>query len=136
MDFIQKIANFYEVFIFTSSAKSYAQKIVDFLDPKKKYFDGILTREDCFRAKNGKFMKDLRIIKNRDLKNIILVDDSISPFSFQINNWIPIIKWEKNKDDEELKFLFQYLVDISTAKDVREEIKKRFNLEKLIYNEN
>ena len=81
-------------------------------------------------------MKDLRIIKNRDLKNIILVDDSISPFSFQINNWIPIIKWEKNKDDEELKFLFQYLVDISTAKDVREEIKKRFNLEKLIYNEN
>lgn len=81
-------------------------------------------------------MKDLRIIKNRDLKNIILVDDSINPFAFQINNWIPIIKWEKNKDDEELKFLFEYLVEISTVKDVREEIKKRFNLEKLVYNEN
>jgi CTD small phosphatase-like protein 2 len=51
---------------------------------------------------NGFRIKDLRIIKNRDLKNVILVDNLVHSFGFQIDNGIPILDFTNNKDDREL----------------------------------
>jgi CTD small phosphatase-like protein 2 len=48
-------------------------------------------------------VKDLRIFKNRNLKDIILVDNAGYSFGFQINNGIPIIPFYNNKKDRELK---------------------------------
>ena len=128
-EFLQKISNYYEIFIFTASAHPYAEAIVDLLDPNKLYIDGILSREHCLQTKHGCYIKDLRIIKNRDLKNIVLVDDIIHSFAFQINNGIPILRWNNQKDDKELKYLYKYLVKICTHNDLRESNKNHFNLD-------
>lgn len=65
------------------------------------------------------------------MKNVILVDDVVHSFAFQINNGIPILKWNNKRNDQELKYLYKYLVNISSVSDVREVIKKDFQLEYL-----
>lgn len=39
---------------------------------------------------HGVYVKDLRIIRDRDIKNIIIVDNSIISFAYQMDNGIPI----------------------------------------------
>lgn len=132
LEFIKKIKEYYEVFIFTSSTQPYAETIVNFLDPKKLYISGILSREHCFRTSSGKFIKNLDAIKNRSLKNMVLVDDSVYSYALQINNGVPILRWKNNKNDEELKYLFEYLLKMHSSSDVREFNRKHFKLEKII----
>ena len=42
----------------------------------------MLTRKDCMLTKKGIFIKDLRILKNRDLKDIVIIDNLIHSFGF------------------------------------------------------
>lgn len=105
--------------------------MVNLLDPSKTLIDGIFSRDDCLKTKRGYFIKDLNIFKNRNLKDILIVDDCITSFALNLDNGIPIMRWENKKNDKELKFLMEFLVQISSEKDVRESIKSRFDLEKL-----
>jgi CTD small phosphatase-like protein 2 len=65
------------------------------------------------QTKNGFFIKDLRIIKNRDLKDMVIVDNLLHSFGLQIDNGIPILEFIDNKDDKELEHLEKYLIHIS-----------------------
>lgn len=67
--------------IFTASAASYADVVLDYLDPQKKYFDYRLYRHHC-TLERGFFTKDLRIV-NRRAEDIAIVDNSA--FSFMSN---------------------------------------------------
>lgn len=83
-------------------------------------------------TKNGFFVKDLRIIKNRELKNMIIVDNLAHSFGFQMDNGIPILEWHNNKrKDSELKYLMEYLLEMLYADDVREFNRKRLRLNEL-----
>ena len=44
-------------------------------------------------TKNGFFIKDLRIIANKQLKDIVIIDNLAHSFGFQIENGIPILEW-------------------------------------------
>jgi CTD small phosphatase-like protein 2 len=55
------------------------------------------------------FIKDLRIIANRNLEDLIMIDNSVLSFLFQIDNGIPILPFYANKYDEELVHLTFYL---------------------------
>ena len=54
-------------------------------------------------------MKDLRIFRNRSLEDLVIVDNSVYSFSFQINNGIPIIPFYEDKEDEEMLHLIYYI---------------------------
>ena len=75
------------------------------------------------------YLKDLRILGNRDLKDCVLVDNAAYSFSLQTDNGIPIVPFYENKQDNELKnlteFFFEYLID---ADDVREVLKEHLHL--------
>lgn len=47
------------------------------LNQHKVYIKDVLHREHCFKTKRGKLIKDLRIIKNRELKDIVIMDSSV-----------------------------------------------------------
>lgn len=47
-------------------------------------------------TKNGFFIKDLRIVSNRSLKDIILVDNLVHSFGLQVDNGIPILEYKNN----------------------------------------
>ena len=77
-------------------------------------------------TEQGIFIKDLRIFGDRQLENIILVDNALYSFAYQIENGVPIIPFYDNKQDKELLSLKIYLQGLSFAKDFREINKKTF----------
>ena len=85
-------------------------------------------------------IKDLRLLGNRQLKNIVIVDNLVHSFGIHLENGIPILEYHGQDNDEELKHLQKYLVRLSKAKDIRAYNKKylklhlldRFSLKQLI----
>lgn len=104
------MSNFYQIFVFTSAERDYAQTIVDYLNEKKGNIRGILSREHCYQTKNGLLIKDLRIIKNRNLSQIVLVDNMVHSFGLQIENGVPILCFTNQKNDKELLGLEKMLI--------------------------
>lgn len=131
IEFLEKLSYYYDVYIFTASNKFYAEAIVNFLDPNSEIIQGILSRNNCLKTKRENFIKDLSIIKNRNLKDIVLIDDLVHSFALQINNGIPIKRWKKNTKDRELKNLLPFLIKLSYEPDVRVILKDYFQLEKI-----
>ena len=76
-------------------------------------------------------MKDLRIIANRDMKDMVIVDNSVYSFAYQIDNGIPIISFYHEPSDEEMLHLIFYLNCLATCEDVREQNREAFELYKL-----
>lgn len=72
------------------------------------------------QTKEGYYVKDLRIFKNRDMKDMVIVDNSVYSFAFQIENGIPIIPYYSDKEDEEMLHLIYYLNCLVQADDVRD----------------
>jgi len=118
----------FEVIIFTASHSSYANVILDFLDPNKEYIHHRLYRESCISTKEGMNIKDLRIIKDRNLSDMVLVDNSGNSFAYQINNGIPIAPFYENKADKELLDLMEYMKSIKMEPDLRIPNKQTFKL--------
>lgn len=74
-------------------------------------------------------MKDLDIILDRDKKSMIIVDNSIVSFAFDLDNGVPINSFiGTEKDDKELLFLYSFLEEISSLADVRKNIQEAFRL--------
>jgi len=61
------------------------------------------------QTQQGVYVKDLRILGDRDLKDVVLVDNASFSYLYQISNGIPIIPFFDRKDDQELKHLLKYL---------------------------
>ena len=117
--------------VFTASQSSYANPILDFIDPKKEYFQHRLYRNNCSLSEQGFFVKDLRIISNRSLQDMVLVDNSAASFAFQMENGIPMLPFYDNKNDNELKGLTQFLLSLEFISDVRTVLKEKFKLSEL-----
>jgi CTD small phosphatase-like protein 2 len=83
------------------------------------------------QTKEGFYVKDLRILNNRNLKDIVIVDNSVYSFAFQIDNGIPIIPFYEDKEDEEMLHLIYYLNCLVDVEDVREQNREAFELMKL-----
>ena len=64
-EFLTELAKTAEVIIFTASSASYADVILDYLDPEKKLIEHRLYRNHCTLEK-GFYVKDLRVV-NRNL---------------------------------------------------------------------
>ena len=129
---LNKIKDKYIIVVFTASHKSYADAVLNFIDPNDLYFKYRLYRNNCTTIKlNGKeiYIKDLSLFKNINLKNIIVVDNSVMSFYFNLNNGIPILPYYNSFKDNELICLSYYLFSIYDYHDLRNANKKNFKLE-------
>lgn len=68
--------------VFTASHQSYADVVLDYLDPKRELIEHRLYRDSCMVTEEGVYIKDLRIIKNRSLKEMVIVDNAVYSFGF------------------------------------------------------
>lgn len=127
-EFLDGVSALYEIVVFTASTQYYATLVTKALDPESKYFNGLLSRNHCMMTKNGFFIKDLRMVENRDLKNVVLLDNYVHSFAFNLDNGIPILEWRGESDDDELLCMLQYLKEIAQEPDLREANKRRLNL--------
>ena len=132
-EFLSEVSKYFDVGIFTASVKEYADAVINFLDPKKKLIKFRLYRNNCIRFNDSFSVKDLRILKNIDLKNVILIDNSMYSFAAQLTNGVLINSFYDNKDDNELYNVLGYLINfILPAEDVREVNEKFFNFQKIL----
>ena len=124
---LAEAAKFFEVIVFTASHQIYADSVLDYLDPQGQLIHHRLYRENCIPVK-GAYIKDLRILKDRKLKNIAIVDNAAYSFAYQLENGIPIITWHDDPCDRELYNLMDYLKVLAESTDVREINREVFNL--------
>ena len=132
MEILEKLSKIFDLYVFSSASTQKVTQILNRIDPNHDIFMGFLSRENCFFNEKGILFKDLRIIKNKDLNEIILIDHTTISIVSQINNCIPLLFWDGSPDDCELKHLMKYLKKISFSFDIREENKKWFKLSDLI----
>lgn len=128
--FLKKMSELYEVVIYTASQKHYCYPIVDAIDPERKWIKGIFTRDHCIVTDNNYYVKDLRIFAERNLNEIVLVDNSSSCFVSNLDNGIPIIPFYDNKDDNELNNLSMFLVWLNEQEDVQDVLRNIFFMKK------
>lgn len=78
------------------------------------------------------YIKDLRILGNRELKNMVIVDNAVISFAYQIDNGIPIISFKDDKTDIEFLQLMKYMKIISKEDDCRDFVKKAFKIGEIL----
>jgi Dullard-like phosphatase family protein len=132
-EFLKRVNEIFEVGVFTAGIKQYADAVLNYLDPENKIFKFRMYRDSCISINNTIHLKDLRIIRNRKLENLLLVDNSFYSFVNQPENGILINSFYFNKEDSELKNLYNYLRNyIQPAEDVRELNERIFNFRNLM----
>lgn len=128
IDVLEKLANFYEIVVFTAGEQAYADNILDYIDEHNTIFKKRLYRNDCIKLDNF-FIKDLDIILDRDRESMLIVDNSILSFAFDLDNGVPINSYMgTEQDDRELLFLYSFLEEVASVPDVRVNIRESFKL--------
>ena len=95
--------------MFTAGIQSYADQILDYIDKDKQFFKRRLYRQDCIQLQEF-FIKDLDIFLDRKKEDMIIVDNSILSFAFNLDNGVPINSYNgTEKDDKELLYLISFL---------------------------
>ena len=102
--------------------------VLDYLDPEKRYIHHRLFREHCYATPEGMHIKDLRVL-NREMSDMVLVDNAAYSYLHQLDNGIPIIPYYKGADDYELKALESYVDSMLLVKDMRLVNRRTFKLQ-------
>ena len=132
--FLQEISKYFDLAIFTAAMKNYADTILDYIDPNNEYFQFRLYRDACIPIQNKLYIKDLRIIKDYDPSNVILMDNSLYSFMNQPSNGMLVNSFYTNNNDIQLINAKSFLIDhIYPCEDVRKECEKWYHFSKLFY---
>ncbi len=78
-------------------------------------------------------MKDLRVLGNRDLHKVTIIDNHVYSFGFQLDNGIPILPFYNDKDDIELMLLMSYFKKLMKVNDVRSVHRQHFEFSELLH---
>jgi RNA polymerase II subunit A small phosphatase-like protein len=120
-EFLVRVAELYEVVVYTASMAKYANPLLDELD-KANLVDYRLFREACTRHTSG-YMKDLSKL-GRNLKHVIIIDNSPTCYALQPDNAIPIKTWRDDVTDRELLDLIPILQSLADVEDIPEVLKQ------------
>jgi len=115
--FLKKVAEWFDVIIFTASMQQYADPLINQLDTKR-VVKSRLFRESCLQ-KDGNFIKDLSLI-GMDLPSTVIIDNSPVAYSNNKDSALPIDNWMgDNPADESLLNLLPFLNALRFTSDVR-----------------
>jgi len=122
--FLRQVCDTFDVVIFTASLKSYADRVIDMLDPSHQ-IKLRLFRDSCIKN-SGFYIKDLRTVCP-DLSKIVIIDNSPVAYSLNRENAIPITDYfGDNPKDEALLQLLPFLSALRFSSDVRSTLMQRY----------
>ena len=108
IEFLQYASDNFNLILFTAGMKCYADAILNFIDPFNQFFKLKLYRDACIQYDNF-FVKDLSIIPNFNLKDMVIIDNCIYSFAINLKNGILIPSYYSGSNDDELVNLTKYL---------------------------
>ncbi|KAI5294567.1 phosphatase [Ascosphaera atra] len=111
--FMKRVGELYEVVVFTASVSKYGDPLLDQLDIHKVVHHR-LFRDSCYNH-FGNYVKDLSRV-GRDLREIIIIDNSPTSYIFHPQHAIPISSWFSDIHDNELLDLIPVLEDLASSK--------------------
>jgi RNA polymerase II subunit A small phosphatase-like protein len=114
-EFLEEMAKYFELVVFTASLDKYANPLLDLLDPKK-LITGRLFREHCSR-RGQMYIKDLDRL-GRSLENSLIIDNSPHSYALHPFHAVPIISWFDDPRDTELFDMMPFLRDLTKISDV------------------
>ena len=109
--------------MYTASTAEYASSIATYLDPEGDYISAVLSRGHCIKV-GEEYIKDVRIIKDHQLEDIVIVDNCVVSFAYTLENGIYIPSFSGDATDSELLTLIGFLTKIAQVPDVRDYIRK------------
>ena len=132
-EFLQRLSDEHDVFIFTAATEAYASPVLDRLDPTGCLIRGRFYRPSCLN-KNGLYLKDLTKIQGKmhkkSLKRVVLVDNNPVSFVAQPENGIPVPSFYDDVNDKALPSVNDLIDEkLSMVEDVRPVLRELFGLE-------
>ena len=139
-EILKLLKKHYRIAVFTASISSYADAILNFIDPHNEIFEARYYRTHCLTTKERIHIKDMKLFeqpnskndKNWSLSDIVMIDNASHSFAFQVNNGYPILPFYTDKQDKEMIHLYYFLLKLTKYEDVRPVLAKTFVLEKLL----
>ena len=133
-NFLKEVSKYFDLAIFTAAMKCYADIIIDYIDPKNELFQFRLYRDACIPLQQRLYIKDLRIIKDYDPMNVILMDNSLYSFMNQPSNGMLVNSFYTNHKDTQLISAKNFLINhIFPCDDIRKECEKWYHFTDLFY---
>ncbi|CAM9933130.1 unnamed protein product, partial [Ectocarpus sp. 6 AP-2014] len=131
--FLEKVAAIYELVVWTASGRSYADAIIDLLDPAGDIFAERFYRDSCLRHHNL-CVKDLRRL-GRPMNTVVLLDNYVYSFGLTLDNGVPISPWTGAQEAKNsgLTTAYSLLRGISRFPDVRVPLVTAFDLQRKIH---
>merc|ERR1712113_709433 len=127
--FLEVAAKSFELVVFTASQQSYADKVINTLDPTGTLISHRLYRQHCTELR-GAYFKELGLL-GRPLSRCLLVDNSAISVACNPDNGVMIRSWYSDRDDRELVELIELLQDLLKANcDVGTFLSARYGLHK------
>ena len=126
-EFLASMSKCYNLVLFTASYREYAEKILNTFDPKSEFIVNVLTRDNCTKVNNN-HVKDFRIVGNNSIQkeDLLMLDNKVISFAYNMFQGIPILPYYNDNTDTELRDIIPFLTFLSTAKDVKYELKQRY----------
>jgi len=134
-EFLKKMNETFDIYIFTAGRREYANIVIDIIDPEHKLIKQRFYREDCIGVIDKAFIKDLRIFNNINLEKTLIVDNSMYAFQNQLSNGVLINSFYGDPSDSELLNLTSYIQNCiidADAEDVRKLNNETFGFEQLL----
>lgn len=114
--FLDQMSRLYDIYIFTSSEKEYADLIIDNIMPNLKR-NHRFYKDSCYSI-YGYYVKDLQLIR-RSLNKTLLIDDSSGSSLKNPKNLIKVKPFCGECNDRVLFNLVKLLQSITLEKDLR-----------------
>ena len=130
-EFLHNMKQLYELILFSSGTSDYVDPIVKLIEQNENYFEFVLYRQHISYDERGEYFKNLNLL-NRNIKNIIIIDDMEKNFRLHKENGICIKPFygDYQKNMNILNLLGQLLMKIRIDADETGDIRISLNKEK------
>ena len=117
LKFLKEVSEVFELIVYSTEPEEVVARVLSQIDPEKKYVKHALNRQHCIQRDNGSFIKDLRIINNRDKEKMVVIDSNVFSNMEHLKNMIYISSFNNcgKKGDTELLEVLKFLLVLNTA---------------------
>lgn len=128
---LEAMANEFELVVFTAGKQSYADPILDAIDPLgcikyRLYRDSTIEYQCC------PYVKDLGVL-GRDMRRTVLLDNAIDSFRANPDNGIPIRSFYTDRNDGELFRALHLFRQLDSLTDIRPILRDAFGVGKRLH---